>query len=124
MTSDPNWKLDVVRLATWATELALADASFVRGAPGCAKVADQLARAVGSISANLWEGLGRTSPRDKARYVAYALESTREAISWYVMIRKHLPPRSLSRRLAVLVRVRQMLVAFLRNHHRRQSRPA
>jgi four helix bundle protein len=119
VTSDAVWRMEAVRRAAWAGQHAVEDAVLVQRLPGCHRVADQLVRATGSIIADLWEGLGRTSVLDRARYVSYSLESLREAMSWYLLARSAFPSERFDARLEELVAIRRILIAFLRNHHRR-----
>jgi four helix bundle protein len=122
MTSDLLWRLDVVRLAGWAGQLAAEDVAAVRSSSAGFRVADQLLRAVGSIGANLWEGLGRMSPLERARFATYALGSVREAMSWYLLARASFPAETFEQRMELLFRIRNMLIALLRNLSRRLGR--
>lgn len=45
-------------------------------------LADQLARAASSVTANYLEGCGRWSARDRARFFDYAKASANECIAW------------------------------------------
>ncbi len=46
-------------------------------------LADQLYRAVCSISANIAEGYSKSTGKDRARFFEYALGSARESRDWY-----------------------------------------
>jgi four helix bundle protein len=119
IASDPLWRMEIVRWSTWAGVLAIADAASVRRVPACYRIADQLARAAGSVSANLWEGLWRPSALDRARYVTIALGSLRETQAWYLMTREAFPAEQFEDRMQLLLSIRRMLRAILRNHYRR-----
>jgi four helix bundle protein len=122
MTSDLLWRLDVVRCSTWFTTLAMQDAGILRASGIGFRVADQLMNAAGSISANLWEGLGRSSAMERSRFATYALGSARETMAWYVAVREALPPARFDHRMELCARIRNMLVALLRNLDRRIQR--
>lgn len=82
-------------------------------------VGAQLVRAVGSIGANLTEGYGRASGRDRARYVEYALGSTREARHWYLIVRAALSPADFERSTQDLATIARLLLASLPRERRR-----
>jgi four helix bundle protein len=87
------------------------------------------ARAIASISANIGEGYSRMSAAERARFFTFALGSTREAISWYTSISDLLPPGTAADRVAVLSRIRRLLLGLIRRgpqtrwHSRKRSEP-
>jgi four helix bundle protein len=78
-TNDPLWRMEVYQLAVFASDLAWHDVSKLVQDKRLVSLADQLYRAVGSISANIAEGYSRQSGKDQARFYEYALGSAREA---------------------------------------------
>ena len=51
-------------------------------------IADQLMRAIGSISANIAEGFGRRKGREYLHYLIIARGSSTESINWYLKCRQ------------------------------------
>jgi four helix bundle protein len=76
-------------------------------------LADQLYRAVGSVSANIAEGYGRQSGKDQARYYEYALGSTREARNWYYQGRHILTDLVAKHRLQLLTQIIRLLLTII-----------
>ena len=77
-------------------------------------IASQLLRAAGSISANLGEGYSRSTRTDRIRFLSYSLGSARECISWYEAARAMLPEEQIEERLALLARIRALLLGLIR----------
>ena len=80
---DALWRMRVYRLALYAGDLGWHDVTRLHRDGRTRKTADQLSRALGSISANIAEGYSRGSGRDRARFYEYALGSARESRDWY-----------------------------------------
>ena len=118
---DPVWKLRAYAISRYALFLATAD--LRRLAASHQPIADQLSRAVGSISANLGEGYGRPTLADRSRFYSYALGSIREAISWYASIEDSLGPDSVGDRIDVLSRVRRLTFGLLKAIQRAKGKP-
>ena len=76
-------------------------------------LADQLYRAIGSISANIAEGYSRGTGRDRARFFEYALGSAREGRDWYFKGRHALGYELAQHRSEQLAEVISMLVAII-----------
>jgi four helix bundle protein len=76
-------------------------------------LADQLYRALGSISANLAEGYSRGTGPDRARFYEYALGSTRESRDWYYKARHVLNGRIVTHRLQFLTQIARLLLATI-----------
>ncbi len=76
---DAVWKLRVYRLSLFAADLGWEDVCKLVRDRRTVGLADQLYRAIGSISANIVEGFSRGSGRDRARFYEYALGSARES---------------------------------------------
>lgn len=83
ITDDKLWSMDVYRRALFASDLAWHDILKIRRTYGTRDLADQLYRAVGSVSANIAEGYSRSSGKDRKRFYEYALGSARESRDWY-----------------------------------------
>jgi four helix bundle protein len=74
---DPLWGLEVYRLALFVGDIAWQDAQALNKNNLTRDLADQLYRAVCSISANIAEGYSRSTGKDRARFFEYALGSAR-----------------------------------------------
>ena len=83
MTCDPIWRRNDYRLAVYVADAAWAHVRQISDAPAMRGIAEQLHRALGSISVNIAEGYSRGSGRDRVRFYEYALGSARESREWY-----------------------------------------
>ena len=83
LRGDSLWKVKAYRLALFLADLAWDDTSRLLRARRTVALADQLYRAIGSVSANIAEGYSRGTGRDRARFYEYALGSARESRDWY-----------------------------------------
>lgn len=92
MTGDALWRVQAYRLALHAYECAWDDITTLAKEKRTRAVADQLYRALGSISANIAEGYSRGFGRERAHSYEYALGSAREARDWYYKVRRVLAP--------------------------------
>lgn len=111
VTGDPLWRMAVYRLSLFLMDLAWDDATTLDR--GITKgVAAQLYGAVSSISANIADGYGRQSGRDRARFYEYALSSAREAAVWYRAGRRKLGEELTSRRIETLTEIRRLLLVI------------
>lgn len=108
-TADPSWRFHAHRVALYLLDLAASD---VRGlqARQARGGADQLMRAVASISANIADGFGRSRPSDRSRFFGIALGSLRESLSWYRAVRAHLPAGVAELRFDQLSQLRRILI--------------
>lgn len=79
---DSLWKMTAYRRALYLSDLCWQDLQTLQKDKRTFSIADQLYRAVGSISANLAEGYSRVSGKERALFYQYALGSTREARDW------------------------------------------
>ena len=113
LRDDPIWKTPAYRFALFLSDVAFADLERLRADRRSRVVADQLQRAVGSISANLSEGYSRTTGPERARFYEYALGSAREARDWYYKVRVVLGPGIVAERLALLTRILRILTAVV-----------
>ena len=125
-TGDPIWKLEVYRLALysgdigWQDVLALSKNSLTRS------MADQLFRALGSVSANLTEGFSRSKGLDRARFFEYSLGSARECRDWYYKSRHVLGAEIVNDRLRLHTKIVSMLAAMISHQrtHALREQPA
>jgi hypothetical protein len=82
ITDDPLWRMKVYRLALFVGDLGWHDVTLLLEDKRMVSLADQLYRALGSISANIAEGYSRSTGKDQARMHCYALGSARESRDW------------------------------------------
>lgn len=109
LTGDALWGRQDYRLALYAADLGWQDVRRLSGVRATSAIANQLGRALGSISANIAEGYGRSSGSDRARYYEYALGSARESRDWYHKSRHVLGASVVRHRLKVLTSVVRLL---------------
>jgi four helix bundle protein len=112
-TQDPLWRMQVYRLAVFASDLAWQDVSRLIKDRRTVGVADQLYRAVGSIAANIAEGYSRRSGKDQARFYEYALGSAREARGWYRQGRYVLSEAVATHRISLLTQIARLLLTII-----------
>ncbi len=79
--------MELYRTALFASDLAWWDILSFKGAYGARDLADQLYRAVCSVSANVAEGYSRSSGKDRRRFYEHALGYARESRDWYFKVR-------------------------------------
>jgi four helix bundle protein len=113
LTGDPLWQMKVYKLAVFVGDLAWQDVSKLTQDKRTVGLADQLYRAVGSVSANIAEGYSRRSGKDQARFYEYALGSAREARGWYHQGRFVLSETVASHRLKLLTEVICLLLTII-----------
>ncbi len=109
LTGDPLWSLQLYRLALYAGDVAWDDALILSKTLLTRDLANQLYRAVCSISVNLAEGYSRSTGKDRAHYLEYALGSAREARDWYHKARHILKQEIVADRLELLTRIIKIL---------------
>lgn len=119
---DALWRMTVYRLSLYLGDLAWEDVSTLHRDGRTRRIADQLYRAVGSISANVAEGYSRGSGKDRARFYEYALGSAREARDWYYKARHKLGDDVADARLDLLANVCRQLLGTIRNQAGRPLR--
>lgn len=115
MTNDPIWKLEVYRFALFADDLGWYDSLALTKNLLTQKIADQLYRALGSISANLTEGYSRSKGLDRARFIEYSLGSARESRDWYYKSRHVLSEEIIKHRLGLTTKIVSMLAPMIRH---------
>ena len=110
---DSAWHVTAFRLALFLADLAWYDSTKLLGDRRTISLADQLNRAVGSISANIEEGYSRGTGRDRARFYEYGLGSAREARGWYFKARHVLGETVLTHRIQLLTEIIRLLLAMV-----------
>jgi len=68
---DTLWDLEVYRLSLFASDVCWQDMRKIHEESNAYSLADQLYRAVGSISSNIAEGYSRGTGKDRARFYEY-----------------------------------------------------
>jgi four helix bundle protein len=107
---DSLWKMEAYRLSLFAADIGWSDVSKLVRDYRTRGLADQLYRALGSVSANLAEGYSRGTGRDRARFYEYALGSARESRDWYFKARHVLVPEVVNHRMALLTSIIRLLL--------------
>jgi four helix bundle protein len=107
---DPTWRFHAYRVALYLLDLAVADARGLRARRSLPFQADQLLRAVSSVSANVAEGFGRASAADRSRCFGIALGSLRESLTWYRAVQDELPADIAEQRFEQVGELRRILI--------------
>jgi four helix bundle protein len=76
-------------------------------------LADQLYRAIGSVSVNLAEGYSRSTGKDRALFYQYALGSARESRDWYFKARFVLGDETFTHRVQVIAEILRLLLTMI-----------
>ena len=115
MKNDVLWKAKVYRLDLFVAELAWRDTTKIIEAHDIRSksLADQLYRAVTSISANIAEGYSRGTGKDRAHFYEYALGSARESRDWYFKARHILEDKVSSHRVELLTAIIQLMLVSI-----------
>src|SRR5580698_9222512 len=113
ISDDPLWRMEVYRFSLFAVDLAWHDVSKLIKDNRTISLADQLNRAVGSISANIAEGYSRQSGKDQARFYEYALGSARETRNWYYQARQILTETVSAHRIQLMTQVIRLLLSII-----------
>lgn len=119
---DSLWKLEVYRLALFAAYISWQDALALNKTPLTRNLADQLYRAVCSISANIAEGYSRSTGKDRARFLEYSLGSAREARDWYFKSQHTLKEDVIKHRIGLLTQIIKMLSILTPNQRQKGIR--
>ncbi len=117
---DSLWRLEVYRLGLFISDISWQDALELSKTPLTRSIADQLYRAVCSISANIAEGYSRSTGKDRARFLEYSLGSAREARDWYYKSRHTLKDEVIKHRINLLTQIIKML-SILTPHQRQKG---
>jgi four helix bundle protein len=110
---DVVWKVRAYQLGLFLSDLCWQDTHLIIKDPRARGVADQLYRATGSISANISEGLSKSTGKDRARYLEYALGPARESRDWYFKSRHLLDENDFRHRLGILSQIIRLLVTMI-----------
>ena len=113
ITDDALWTVKGYRLALFAADIGWQDVRRLAQDHCARPLADQLLRALGSISANIAEGYSRGHSKDRAHFYEYALGSARESRDWYFKARRVLPEDVTKHRLALLTEVIRLLLTMV-----------
>lgn len=119
---DPIRRMTAYVLAEDLIHQSWDDILLLEKRPATRGVASQLYRALGSVLANIAEGYSRSSGKDRARLFEYALGSARECDAWYESGRPILGATT-DDRLAILTRIRKLLLSAIRGERSRTIRP-
>jgi four helix bundle protein len=117
---DSLWNLEVYRLGLFVADISWQDALALSKMPLTRDLANQLYRAVCSISANIAEGYSRSTGKDRARFLEYSLGSAREARDWYYKSRHTLKEEVVKHRINFLTQIIKML-SVLTPHQRQKG---
>ncbi len=110
---DGVWKIRAYQLGLFLADLCWEDVDVLSKDLRTRSLADQLYRATGSISANIAEGFSKSTGKDRARYLEYALGSARESRDWYFKSRHLLDEGIFQHRMAVLAQIVRLLVTMI-----------
>ena len=119
---DSLWKLEVYRLGFFIAEISWHDALALNKHSLTRSIADQLYRAVCSISANIAEGYSRSTGKDRARFLEYSLGSVREARDWYYKSRHTLKEEVIKHRIDLLTQIIKILSVLTPNQRQKGIR--
>ena len=122
ITKDPLWSLEAYRLGLFIAEIGWHDVIALNKNPLTRSLANQLIRALDSISANIAEGYSRSTGKDRARFYEYSLGSAREARDWYYKARRVLREEVVEHRIALLTKIIKMLNVLIPKQRRKGLR--
>lgn len=123
IVQDSIWRMTAYRLALFASDLGWEDLDLLFRDKRTIGLADQVARALGSISANLAEGYSRGTGKDRARFYEYALGSARESRDWYFKSRLVLGATITQQRLTLLTDIIRLLLTMVPQQRQGSSAP-
>ncbi len=113
LTQDPLWNLEVYRLGVFVADIGWEDVILLNKNNLTRDAADQIIRALNSISANIAEGYSRSTGKDRARYFEYALGEAREARDRYFKARRILKNEVVLHRIKLLTQIIKILNVFI-----------
>jgi four helix bundle protein len=111
--ADALWRMSAYRYATYLADLAWKDAVLLERRVITRALGAQICRSAGSIGANIADGYGRGSGRDRVRLYEYALCSARESASWYHSARHALGDDVARIRIEFIQRICRLLLATI-----------
>lgn len=117
--ADTLWRTTAYRYATYLSDLAWGDAVLLERRVITRALGAQICRAAGSIGANIADGYGRGSGRDRVRFYEYALCSARESASWYHSARHAIGDDVACARIDFIQRICRLLLATIPAERRR-----
>ena len=112
-TADTLWKMKAYQYALYLSDLSWQDVTVLMKDKRTIALANQLYRAIGSISANLAEGYSRSTGKDRALFYQYALGSARESRGWYYKARFILGDEIFNHRTRVLTEIIRLLLTMI-----------
>ena len=115
LKADAIWRVQAFRLGSYLSAVAGSDADLIAEEPWLVKSAGQLASASESIPANIAEGYGRLSPKDRIRYYEYGLGSVDETKSRYVSLSRRFAPSLIDSRLKVLASITRLMLKMIQS---------
>lgn len=118
ITDDPLWSVKAYRRALFAADIGWEDVTKLIKDPRTHNLADQLYRALGSVSANLAEGYSRGSNKDRVRFYEYALGSARESRDWYYKARYILTESVAQHRIELQTEIIKLLLTMIPQQRR------
>lgn len=121
LIGDPIWRLPAYRLALFLSDVVDEDVVVLTREAAPFHSRGQLHRSVHSIEANICEGYGRQSGKDRARYFETALSSAREARGWYYRVRTWIGLTQTTERLSFLTRIVKILTVAVPMERRGDS---
>ena len=110
---DTLWDVEAYRLSLFASDVCWQDIRKLHENAHTRSLADQLYRAVGSISSNIAEGYSRGTGKDRARFYEYALGSARESRDWYYKSRFVIGEDVVSHRLDFMTQIIRLLLVMV-----------
>ena len=111
--SDTVWKVEAYRLALFAADIGWLDVVKIAKDGRTSKLSSQLYDALGSVGANICEGYGRGSARDRVRFYEYSLGSARESRHWYYGSRHVLGEEITAHRVSLQTQVLRLLLTMI-----------
>lgn len=110
---DSLWRVEAYRLGLFIADMSWYDVTKLMRDKHTLGLANQLYRAVGSISANIAEGYSRGTGKDRARFYEYALGSARESRDWYHKGRHVIGENITQHRLSLITQVIRLLLTMI-----------
>jgi len=111
--NDSLWNFQVYPKALFAYDLTWEDCEYLLKDVRGKKIAEQLIRSVGSISANIEEGYGRGYGKDYSYHLRIAIAEARESRGWYWKGHVLFPANVLDHRMKLLSEIIAMIAPNL-----------
>ena len=111
--ADSLWRMEAYRLALFASDIGWQEVDRLMLDRRTLGLADQLYRALGSISANIAEGYSRGTGKDRAHFYEYAQGSAQESRDWYYKARPVLKAEVIAHRLEFLTQIIRLLLTMV-----------